>query len=113
LLPALWPYGEGVGIEDRARGPSLESLSNPLLDWTLIGYAGITILSLSAGYLVWNGTISLDPTSIYKGVKRAGLWVWSVLTYFSSTDDGTGAAGGSGGTVLYTGPNFKAPLPCA
>ena len=32
LLPALWPYGEGVGIEDRARGPSLESLSNPLLD---------------------------------------------------------------------------------
>jgi hypothetical protein len=68
--------------------PNLESLSNPIIDWSLASYViGASLLTITIGtsYLAYTGTIT--PSSIYNGVKVIGSAIWGFMSYFGFDSD--------------------------
>jgi len=63
-----------------------DTISNATIDWTYVTIAGATALTIGTVYLVWSGSLDLNPIS--SGIKKVGSALLSIFKYWSDDDDG-------------------------
>lgn len=67
------------------------------INWSYAGYTGASLLVLTTSCLIYTGTI--NPTSIYNGVKVIGSAVWGFMSYFGFDDSNNPKDPGNSGNI--------------